>query len=453
MWLRSLSEMLVLPLFRLSVLCVRGVALSFALVLALASQAMAATLDWGAQTATDLITSSLSTTAGGVSITVSGSTTDPATDASRVLQVMPTLTYNGHTGLAASQFDATTDNGTIKSTFTLTFSVPVSNVSFTLVDIDGGTGNVFNDTVKLSSVPAPGFPAATAVGSNVTYTAATGTATANGAIVSNATSDLTVNFAGPLTSLSVVHIADNASGTNPQTQVIAIDDVSFTVTPTTVSLQKITTGAVGGPFTFVQTNLAGAPASITTTTAGVAAPASPTAINVSTLSTDVTVTETPATGFVATAASCTDANSAVTNNTGSIGTLSGSKLTIPAANVKSGSNFTCIFTNALAVPKLTVVKSADTAGPVIKGQTITYTYSVTNSGNVPLTNVTVSDSHNGTGTLPVPGSEALVTDAAPAGDTTDATSGNALWSTLGVGDTVKFTSTYLVTQADIDLRQ
>ncbi|MFO1033961.1 MAG: hypothetical protein U1E15_07805 [Hyphomicrobiales bacterium] len=167
----------------------------------------------------------------------------------------------------------------------------------------------------------------------------------------------------------------------------------------------------------------------------------------------MTLTETVASGFFISGAGCTDANSAVTGNTGSIGTRAGTLLTIPAANVKAGAVFTCVFTNTKELPALSITKAANNVGPVIKGQTVTYTYTITNSGNVPMSNVTVSDSHNGYGTVPVPGSETLVTDAAPTGDTTDATSGNAVWSTLGVGDTIRFTSTYLVTQADIDLHQ
>jgi len=118
----------------------------------------------------------------------------------------------------------------------------------------------------------------------------------------------------------------------------------------TVKVQKVTLGRTGGPFNFTQTNLASAPAGITTTTAGTPTPSSPTPINVTTTGTAVTLTEGPLTGTLAgwalVSASCTDANSAATGNTGAIGTLAGSTLTIPAANVKAGADFTCVFTNA-----------------------------------------------------------------------------------------------------------
>ncbi|MDP9877688.1 putative repeat protein (TIGR01451 family) [Variovorax boronicumulans] len=118
----------------------------------------------------------------------------------------------------------------------------------------------------------------------------------------------------------------------------------------TVKVQKITQGGAGGAFNFTQTNLASAPPGITTGTAGTPAPASPTAINVIATGTAVTLTEGPLTGtltgWALVSASCTDANSAVTGNAGTIGALVGSTLTIPAANVKAGADFTCVFTNA-----------------------------------------------------------------------------------------------------------
>jgi hypothetical protein len=124
---------------------------------------------------------------------------------------------------------------------------------------------------------------------------------------------------------------------------------TFTNTPktATVALQKITTAAIGGPFTFTATNLASNPAAITTTGAGAATPASPAAINVTAFNTDVAITETPAANFTAASATCTDANSAITGNPASFGTLAGNVLTIPAANVLAAAKITCTITNAV----------------------------------------------------------------------------------------------------------
>jgi uncharacterized repeat protein (TIGR01451 family) len=100
-------------------------------------------------------------------------------------------------------------------------------------------------------------------------------------------------------------------------------------------------------------------------------------------------------------------------------------------------------------PALTITKIPNTAGPVNAGNTIGYTYRITNIGNVTVNNVTVGDVHNGFGTAPVPGSESLFTDVAPLSDSTDAAV-NSSWNSLAPGDTVQFTSSYVVVQADID---
>jgi hypothetical protein len=87
------------------------------------------------------------------------------------------------------------------------------------------------------------------------------------------------------------------------------------------------------------------------------------------------------------------------------------------------------------------------------GDVVTYRYDVSNTGNVTMSNVGVSDSHNGHGTLPVPGGEVILTDAGTPSDSTDATAANGQWSSLAPADTVRFTATYTVNQTDVDLLQ
>jgi hypothetical protein len=408
--------------------------------------AFAVTLDWATRPSTNLLTGTDVATVGGVTVTTTGSIT--GSTSSQLLQILPATTFNTHTGIIAAQFDATIDDKSVYATFTFTFSQPVSNLSFTLIDIDGGPAGTWHDTVVFTPIPA-----ATAVGSNVSYTVGTGTATALGASVSDTTGDLTVNFAGPLISVSIKYLADDATGTNPGQQVLAIDDLTFGIVPTTVKLQKITTGGVGGPFTFSQSNLASIPAGITTVTAGTAAPVSPTVIAVATIGSAVSLTETLVSGFIFTTASCTDANGALTGNTGSIGTLSGSALTIPAGNVKPGSDYTCVFTNAKGVANMTVVKSASPAGPFSVGQVVTYTFKVKNTGNVSITSVSLNDTFNGFGSPPLPNNETLSLDAAPTGDSTNGTFNDGIWAALGPGDEVTFTAPYTVIQSDVDFRQ
>ena len=102
-------------------------------------------------------------------------------------------------------------------------------------------------------------------------------------------------------------------------------------------------------------------------------------------------------------------------------------------------------------PSLSITKNADDTTDVVAGQTITYTYVVTNTGNITIDGIAVSDLHGGSGPAPVPLGETLATDASPSGDSSDATANNGVWSTLAPGDSVTFSSTYVVTQADIDL--
>ncbi|UWR24549.1 hypothetical protein [Sulfitobacter sp. S190] len=103
-------------------------------------------------------------------------------------------------------------------------------------------------------------------------------------------------------------------------------------------------------------------------------------------------------------------------------------------------------------PGLQIVKTADAADGVAAGETVTYTYTVTNAGNVTLSGVGVADEHTGAaGTVALDvGGEALSQDAAPADDSTDATDADGVWSTLAPGDVVTFTATYEVTQDDVD---
>ncbi len=104
------------------------------------------------------------------------------------------------------------------------------------------------------------------------------------------------------------------------------------------------------------------------------------------------------------------------------------------------------------VRSISVTKTADDTTEVAAGQVLTYTYEVTNSGDQVLANVSLSDVHGGSGTAPAPGSESLTTDNGTLGDSTDAAA-NGIWDTLGPGDVVTFTSTYTVTQNDVDTLQ
>ncbi|WP_418064474.1 hypothetical protein [Pimelobacter simplex] len=86
-------------------------------------------------------------------------------------------------------------------------------------------------------------------------------------------------------------------------------------------------------------------------------------------------------------------------------------------------------------PALSLVKSNDATGPLEAGQQVTYTFVVTNTGNVTMTDIRIrEDAFTGSGTL----SEAT---CAP----------DELRAALPPGEQVTCTATYDVTQADVDV--
>lgn len=108
---------------------------------------------------------------------------------------------------------------------------------------------------------------------------------------------------------------------------------------------------------------------------------------------------------------------------------------------------------APAAPSLLVTKVVSPSVNVAAGTTVTYTYTVRNNGNQVLTNVSLNDVHNGSGPAPLPGNEVLSSDAAPANDSSDGAANNGVWTRLAPGDVITLTSTYIITQQDVDTRQ
>ena len=95
----------------------------------------------------------------------------------------------------------------------------------------------------------------------------------------------------------------------------------------------------------------------------------------------------------------------------------------------------------------------NTAGNADVGEQITYTYTVTNTGNVAITNVSINDVHEGTpiGAGLIIG-ETLTSDGplAPGVTSTDAAANNGTWSVLQPGATITFTYVHTVTQAEVN---
>ena len=99
------------------------------------------------------------------------------------------------------------------------------------------------------------------------------------------------------------------------------------------------------------------------------------------------------------------------------------------------------------LPSFSIQKVASSSGPFSVSDVVTYTYTVTNDGNVNVNNVAINDAHNGSDPAPIPGSETLLTDNGTIGDSTDAVPDGS-WDVLAPGDVVTFTGTYIVTTAD-----
>jgi uncharacterized repeat protein (TIGR01451 family) len=98
--------------------------------------------------------------------------------------------------------------------------------------------------------------------------------------------------------------------------------------------------------------------------------------------------------------------------------------------------------STMSLSKVGVFDDANGNGKAESGETITYTFTAKNTGNVTLTNVTLSD------VKVTPGSFAVDVDAAPAGDSTDTAASG--WAVLAPGDSLVSTSTYTLTVADLD---
>ena len=124
------------------------------------------------------------------------------------------------------------------------------------------------------------------------------------------------------------------------------------------------------------------------------------------------------------------------------------------ASTSIGSNFSSAAVPVVAAnPSLEVTKTPSVLFGVSAGQTITYTYTVKNNGNVTISAISLNDVHNAVGPAPAPATEFISTDAAPLNDSSDASNLDAIWDSLAPGDTITFTATYTVKQSDVDTLQ
>ncbi|MBL8792100.1 MAG: hypothetical protein JNM45_16530 [Rhizobiales bacterium] len=99
-----------------------------------------------------------------------------------------------------------------------------------------------------------------------------------------------------------------------------------------------------------------------------------------------------------------------------------------------------------AAPRIALVKTADDTTDRAVGDVVAYTYTISNTGNVPITNVTLTDIENGSGALvgPTFGSFTTVNGSVAAGNTI---------TTFNPGSVAVYTAAYTVTQSDVNLLQ
>lgn len=102
-------------------------------------------------------------------------------------------------------------------------------------------------------------------------------------------------------------------------------------------------------------------------------------------------------------------------------------------------------------PAVSVTKTADQTANVAAGTTVTYTYTVTNTGNQTLSGLTLTDTHKGVAGALVPTFQSFTTNNGD-GTNPSTNSGNTI-TALYPGDVAQFTATYTVTQEDVDALQ
>ncbi len=275
---------------------------------------------------------------------------------------------------------------------------------------------------------------------------ATATGTYNGSDYTSPVDSASVSIADPSQSLTVVKtgvINDGGDGSidvgDTITYTVSVtNDSNVTITGISPSEDGITFNGAAGGGSF-----------------GAFSPAGPVDLAPS-ASQDFTITYTLTAADIYNAADQTDGvvNTASASGTGPGGPVTGSddsQNTIPAD------------------PGITIVKTAvlneingDTGDGLAEiGDTITYTYLVSNTGNVPLSGITINDTHEpgGTGQVILSSATATSTADGPYDETettADALGNNAdggidgTWDTLGAGGAVTFTYVHTVTQAEFE---
>jgi Prealbumin-like fold domain len=339
----------------------RTLAVFFFAVICL-NAASADTLNWNYPAANfNLLTGTSSTTVNGVTIQTNAAAA--GTYDSNNSTILRNGQANGLSGAGViqMQMDSTTDNGTSNQATTITFSEPVYNLQFTVWDIDGGPNCTcqFNDIVQFSSNAGVPTSFSIPVGGSVIYNSGTGIATTDNQGVTDASGNITVTFAGPVTTLTVRHTAGDATGTtNSTNQFVYIDDLTYLRSPRLAVTKGYSPAGAATTFNFDVSNSGAGTTATSVTTSGAAVTGTQIRLNVLAAT---TVTETGPAGWIMSGANaaCTDSNSAASGNPASFNApIAGSGLafTVPVGNIRAGAVIACAITDVSA-PRLTLLKS------------------------------------------------------------------------------------------------
>ncbi len=398
------------------------------------------------------------------SATTAGAGTTAATGA-QALTAGTTYTLN-HT-MASGSVDAVTDyESSISCTNSNTGSATtLPSGSATSFSITPGPGDVISCTITKDAKPritlikhvvgrvtsTDQFTVAIKNGATTvdsTTTSGTGTSASTGSTVLSAATTYTLTDAmagGSASSISAYLSSISCSNNNSGSTTIlpSGSGTSFSVTPAngdTVNCQITNTAKPrltliktvtsranpADQFTVAIKNGATTVNSATTSGAGTSAT---TGIQTLASATTYTLSDTMASGSASALGQYAGSISCSNAASGSSTFLPSGAGTSFSVTPASGDLITCTITNTAGTATLGLVKTASPNTNVIVGNTITYTYAVTNTGTLPLTNVTVSDPHVGLSAI---------------------TCTPAQGSTLAAAATMSCTATYTITQADVD---
>lgn len=368
--------------------------------------------------------------------TVNKGTSTTLTDASDTIAYSYTITNTGAVALTAAapvdpgpKFNGVTGTGTMSAFTPATAAIAVgTSATFTATytlsaaDVANGAG-VANGVVNIASATAKD-PA------NATVTSATATASTS------------ITTVAGLTVVKSASAPTIAAGSNPALTDTG-DSITFTYVVKNVGSVALTTVVpidVGPKFNSIAgTNALSAftPASV----ASLAAGASQTFTATYTLS---AVDVKNAVGI----------SNGVTNTATASGKNGATTITSPSSSVA---------TTIPAVPSLTIGKTfvlvdklGGTAAKADLTEVITYSYVITNNGNVPINNVSVKDMHGspavqislGAGGIT---SETLTTPGPlGAAASTNTTANDGVWDVLAPGASVTYTWAHPTTQAEMD---